>query len=267
MDLELKGKVAIVTGASRGIGKAIGLALAEEGVQVVLASRDKIKLEETAAEVGRRGPEPLAIVVDLMKEDGARKVIRAGLKRYGKIDILVNNLGGPLHFLPFLELTDKQWRMELELDLMTAIRGCREAIPAMQKNGGGRIINIGSMSGVEMEEKFPDYRIAKAALTALGKYLSVEFAKDKILVNTILPGAIWTPSWEMETRVMAKRNRMSLKKMAQSLRKGVEGEIPLGRMGTPDDVARLVTFIASPTLSWMTGSALRIDGGAARLTL
>lgn len=267
MDLGLKGKIAVITGASRGIGKAIAIALAAEGVATVLASRNPKDLKETASEVGRYGPAPLTIAVDLMKKGGAGKLIRQGLKHYGKIDVLVNNLGGPLHFLPFLELTDDDWRAEIELDLMTAVRCCREVIPPMRKNGGGRIINIGSMSGVEMEEKFPDYRVAKAALIALGKYLSVEFAKDQISVNTVLPGAVWTPSWEVETEVMAKRKGVSAEKMARTLRTAASGEIPLGRMGTPEEIARLVVFLASPTLTWMTGSTIRIDGGAARLVL
>ncbi len=263
MDLGLRGKVAVVTGGSKGIGKAIALALADEGAEIALAARGEAELSRTAAEVEKRGVGALAIPADLTKPDGPRQLVKKTLKRFGRIDLLINNLGGPLHFKNFLDLTDAEWEATFQLDLMAAVRSCREAIPPMQRQGGGRIINIASMSGIEMEEKFPDYRVGKAALIALGKYLSVEFAADKIIVNTVCPGAVWTPSWEYEASVLAER----MGKPANEVEKMLKGEtgaaIPLG-MGSPEEVARLVVFLASPNVTWMTGSTIRIDGGAAK---
>lgn len=266
MDLGLKEKVSIVTGSSKGIGKAVARSLASEGSQVVLSARNEQELTRAADEIARHGPRPLAIPADLTVAADAARLIRETVARFGRIDVLVNNLGGPLHFVPFLELSDDDWRAELELDLLSAVRTSREAIPHMQRQGGGRIINIASMSGIEMEEKFPDYRVSKAALIALGKYLSVELAPSKIVVNTVCPGAVWTPSWDFEAAVLAERNQMSKEALAQKLKEETDKAIPLG-IGEPDEVARLVTFLASPNLTWMTGSTIRIDGGAAKLIL
>ncbi|MDC4204888.1 MAG: SDR family oxidoreductase [Candidatus Manganitrophus sp.] len=264
MDLGLKGKVAVITGGSKGIGKAIALALAAEGAEIALCARGKEGLSRTAAEVAKRGVRAVAIPADLTKPDGPRQLIKKAIKQFGRVDLLVNNLGGPLHFKNFLDLTNAEWEATLQLDLMAAVRTCREAIPSMQRQGGGRIINVASMSGIEMEGKFPDYRVAKAALIALGKYLSVEFAKDKIIVNTVCPGAVWTPSWEFEASVLAERMGKPAKEVEKILKRETGGAIPLG-MGTPEEVARLVVFLASPSVTWMTGSTVRIDGGAAKI--
>jgi NAD(P)-dependent dehydrogenase (short-subunit alcohol dehydrogenase family) len=263
MDLGLKGKVAVVTGGSKGIGKAIALALADEGAEIVLAARGKEELFKTAAEVEKKGIGALVVPADLTKPDGPRQLIKKAIKHFGRIDLLINNLGGPLHFKRFLDLTDPEWEATLQIDLMAAVRTCREVIPSMQRQGGGRIINIASTSGIEMEEKFPDYRVAKAALIALGKYLSVEFAKDKIIVNTVCPGAVWTPSWEHEASLLAERMDKPAKEVEKMLKRETGAAIPLG-MGSPEEVARLVVFLASPNVTWMTGSTVRIDGGAAK---
>lgn len=264
MDLGLKGKVAVITGGSKGIGKAIALALAAEGAEIALSGRGKEALSRTAEEVEKKGVGVLAVPVDLTKTEGPCQLIKKTIKHFGRIDLLINNLGGPLHFKNFLDLTDSEWEATFHLDLMAAVRSCREAIPAMQRQGGGRIINIASTSGTEMEEKFPDYRVAKAALIALGKYLSVEFARDKIIVNTVSPGAVWTPSWEFEASVLAERMGKPAKEVEKMLKRETGGAIPLG-MGTPEEVARLVVFLASPSVTWMTGSTVRIDGGAAKM--
>lgn len=264
MDLGLKGKVAAVTGGSKGIGRAVALALAAEGAEIALCARGKEELSRTAAEIEKRGVGALAIQADLAKPDGPRRFIEKTIKRFGRIDLLINNLGGPLHFKNFLDLTDKEWEATLQLDLMATVRSCRAAIPPMQRRGGGRIINIASTSGIEMEEKFPDYRVAKAALIALGKYLSGAFAKEKIIVNTVCPGAVWTPSWENEVALLARHSGKPAEEVQKQLKKAVDAAIPLG-MGTPEEVARLVVFLASPNVTWMTGSTVRIDGGAAKI--
>ncbi len=267
MELGLKGKVAVVTGASRGIGKAIALALAAEGAEVVLAARGREALSETADEIARCGARVLAVVVDLAKPGGPGRLVQKSIKHFGRIDILVNNLGGPLHFLPFLTLTDADWRATLNLDLMVAVRTCREVIPWMQRAGGGRIINIASIVGVEVDEKFPDFSVAKAALIAFSKYLSIAFASDNILVNAVCPGPVWTSSWEAEADSMAKREGISGREAAQLLRERAAAEIPLGRMGDPAEIGKMVALLSSPNLTWMTGATIRMDGGKVKTTL
>lgn len=266
MELGLKGKVAVVTGASKGIGKAIARSLAAEGSEVVLCGRDKNELSLAAGEIAKLGIKPLTVSVDLMQPPAAKQVILETQERFGRVDILVNNLGGPLHFASFMELSDEDWEAELNLDLMVAVRMCREAVPLMKRQGGGRIINIASTSGIEMEAKFPDYRVGKAALIALSKYLSVELAPSRILVNAVCPGAVWTPSWEYEADVLSKKHKIPKEELLEKLKRETDGAIPLG-IGTPEEVARVVAFLASPQVTWMTGSTLRIDGGAAKLIL
>ncbi len=264
MDLELENKVAIVTGASRGLGRAIALALSSEGMVVVLAARGEEALSGLVDEIKKRGGRALAVAADLTRPEETDRLIRQTLDHFSRIDVLVNNLGGPLHFKPFLALTDADWQATFDLDLMVTTRLCRGAIPSMQRQKEGRIINIASTSGMEMDEKFPDYRVAKTALIALGKYLSLAFASDHILVNTLCPGAIWTSSWDREAEGMAARQSLSLTEAVQALRQATSDQIPLGRMGTPEDVARFVAFLASPRLTFLTGATLRIDGGASR---
>src|SRR5581483_10154047 len=180
-------------------------ALAAEGCDLALCARDKKELDRAAEEIAKPGIKPLTVSVDLMRPTAAKQVILETQERFGRVDILVNNLGGPLHFASFMELSDEDWEAELNLDLMVAVRICREVIPLMKRQGGGRIINIASTSGIEMEAKFPDYRVGKAALIALSKYLAVELAPNRILVNAVCPGAIWTPSWEYEAELLSKK--------------------------------------------------------------
>ncbi len=267
MELGLKGKVAVVTGASRGIGKAIALALASEGAEVVLAARGREALSEAADEAARYGVKAFAVPVDLARPSGPGRLIRQSVKQFGRIDILVNNLGGPVCFLPFLSLPDANWRATLNLDLMVAVRTCRAVIPLMQRVGGGRIINIASIAGIEVDEKFPDYSVAKAALIAFGKYLSVAFASDNILVNTVCPGSVWTSSWEAEADIMAKQEGISGREAAQTLLGRAAAEIPLGKMGDPVEIGKMVAFLSSPNLTWMTGATIRMDGGKTKIAL
>jgi len=254
----------VVTGASRGIGKVVARRLAMAGVSVVIAARHPKELQKVADGIDTRGGRILAIPNDLTQPSGVKSLIKKTIQKFDRIDILVDNLGGPLHFAPFLELTDADWYETLTLDLMVAVRLCREAIPWTRRQREGRIINIASIVGLEVTTKFPDYSVAKAALIAFGKYLSVAFASDNILVSTICPGAVWTSSWQREAEEMAIREGLSIEEAIQKLRSSTAEGIPLGRMGEPDDVASLVEFLSSPNLTWMTGSLLNMDGGASR---
>ncbi len=272
----LEDRVAIVTGSSRGIGLAIAQALSAEGCSVVLCARGETALSRAEGCITHAGGVAFSVCADLTHPTAARQVVARTLRRFGRIDILVNNAGGlsgvdqnrsqnrPLD-RPFLKLTDADWRKTLELNLMTAVRACRAVIPEMQKQRTGRIINIASTAGIDKGAKYPDYRIAKSGLIALGAALSAELAPDGIGVNTVCPGPVWTPSWEREARMKAKREGVPVEGMTQAIQAGVASTIPMGRMGHVDEVARLVAFLASPQTTWMTGAVIRIDGGGAQV--
>jgi 3-oxoacyl-[acyl-carrier protein] reductase len=264
MELGLSEKVAIVTGASGGIGKTISMALAAEGARVALCARDKEALERTTVEIAKKGGKALPLPCDVTRPDQIRSAVERTLLAWERIDILVNNAGGPLHLSNFLELSDADWKEILDFNLLSTIRFCREVLPAMRRQKGGRIINIASVAGLQIEPKFPGYRVAKTAVLSLTKCLSMEFAKENILVNAVAPGAVWTPSWEKEAAHRAKTEKRPMEETARKMRKGVAESIPLGRMGTPEEVASLVVFLASARSEWITGSCFTVDGGSVK---
>ena len=255
------GRVAVVTGSSRGIGLAIARALAAEGCRVVLCARGKAGLARAAADLTRKGYTVQAVVSDLTTPAGARRLVTQTLRRFGRIDLWVNNVGGPLHRKPLSEIDDAAWRRTLEINLFSAVRACRAVAPIMRQQKGGRIINIASTAGLDGGVRFPDYGVAKAALIAFGRALAQELATERILVNTICPGAVWTSSWDREAAKSAARTGQSIQAARDALRASVASHIPTGRMGEPEEIAGAVVFLAGPASSWTTGAVFRIDGG------
>ncbi len=262
-------RVAIVTGGSRGIGLAIAQALSAEGCGVVLCARDEKALARAEARIVRADGKVLSISGDLTQPAAAKRVVARTLRHFGRVDILVNNVGGLRQNRAdrtFPELTDRDFRDTLELNLMTAVRACRAVIPPMRTQREGWIVNIASTAGQDGAAQYPDYRIAKAGLIALGRGLATDLAPDGIRVNTVCPGPVWTPSWEREAARKAKQAGVPVDDMARAIQTGVAATIPLGRMGEVEEVARLVAFLASPKNTWMTGAVLCIDGGGIRQT-
>ena len=255
------GRVAVVTGSSRGIGLAIARALAAEGCRVMLCARGKAALTRATDTLTHRGYAVQAVVADLATPAGIRRLVTQTLRRFERIDLWVNNVGGPLYRRPLSEIDDAAWRRTLEVNFFSAVRACRAVVPIMRRQKGGRIINIASTAGLDVEVRFPDYGVAKAALIAFGRALAQELAADGILVNTVCPGAVWTSSWDREAAKNARRTGQSVQEARDALRAAVASRIPTGRMGTPEEVAGLVAFLAGSASSWTTGAVFRIDGG------
>ncbi|MDO8674016.1 MAG: SDR family oxidoreductase [Dehalococcoidia bacterium] len=249
MDLGLKGKVAIVTGSSRGIGRSIALALAEEGCRVTVCARGGEVLAQTAMEIADTGAEVLAIPADLTTSEGIEKVVAETLLRWGTVHVLVNNVGG-FHGAGFLNTGDEAWTATLNLNLFPAIRASRLVIPEMKKNHWGRIIIITSIYGRE-SGGVAQYNVVKAGETSLAKSLSRQFAADGILVNSVAPGSILFPggAW-------ARRSEKDPEGMANF----VKTDMPLGRWGKPEEIASVVTFLASEKASLVTGASIPVDG-------
>jgi 3-oxoacyl-[acyl-carrier protein] reductase len=250
--------VAIVTGASKGIGRAIALQLAEDGLDLVLCARGRDALERAAAEVAGHGARVEAVIADVATPEGAARVLARARERFGGLDVLVNNAGkgSPK---PLLDLTDEDWRASFELNLMSAVRLSLGAVPLMRARGGGRIINIASRVARQPDPYFAPYAAAKAALVNFTKALANAVARDGILCNCVVPGLVRTEAVEEAARQSATATGKTVAEVfAATLAKR---PIPLGRLGEPADVAGLVVFLASARASWITGSTFTVDGG------
>ncbi|HXQ27383.1 MAG TPA: SDR family oxidoreductase [Candidatus Acidoferrales bacterium] len=262
MELGLKGKVALVTGSSKGIGRSIAEALAREGVQVVITSRHGNELEATAAEMRAAGAKVHAVIADATDAEDAKRGVDEAVRRFGTIHILVNNAGGAGRFGSFDDLNDDEWLGAYTLNVLSAVRATRAALPHMQKQKWGRIINISSESGVQPDPVMPHYNAAKSALNSLTKSLSKAYGKDGILVNTVSPAFIRTPLLDGLLAQEAKVRGITMDEAEKALLRSFRPNILLGRAGRSDETAGIVVFLASEQASFITGSNYRVDGGS-----
>ncbi|MBI2115801.1 MAG: glucose 1-dehydrogenase [candidate division NC10 bacterium] len=254
MDLRLTDNVAIVTGSSRGIGKAIATGLAAEGCRVTLCGRDADVLEQSAAALRRTGAKILAVTADLARPEDPARLIEETVRAFGRVDILVNNVGGARGAGPFLETSEAAWQAAVDLNLLAAVRFSRLVVPEMQKVGGGVIVNISSIWGRETGGT-ATYNAVKAAEISLAKSLARELAPMNIRVNSVAPGSIYFPGGSWDRRLQAD---------PEGITAFMKREIPFGRFGKPEEVADVVVFLCSERASWVTGACLNVDGGQSR---
>lgn len=253
----LAGRVAVVTGASKGIGRAIAFELAGAGADLVICARGAAALEAVAEEIRASGRAVEAVSADVSTPAGAALVLEHARARFGRIDVLVNNAGKGTP-KRMLELTEDDWHASFELNFMSAVRLSLGCVPLMRQRGG-RIINISSRVGRQPDPYFAPYAAAKAALINFTKNLANAFSKDGILSNCIVPGLVRTEAVEEAARASARATGKTVEEVfAATLAKR---PIPAGRLGEPADVAGLVVFLASPRASWITGSTFTVDGG------
>jgi 3-oxoacyl-[acyl-carrier protein] reductase len=252
VELGLKGKVAVVTGATEGIGRATAMKLAREGARIAICARRQAPLDETAAEIKKSGSDVLAVSADMSKAADIERFMKAVVDRFGRIDILVNNAGTSARG-KFLEIEDKTWSDDLELKVFGAIRCTRLAVPHMKKNGGGRIVNITISSAKQPGAGSMPTSVSRAAGLAITKALSKEYAPDNIRVNTVCIGKIKSGQHE---RRYTREGRS-----ADAYYKEVSKDIPLGRVGDAEEVANVITFLVSDAASYVTGTSVNLDGG------
>ena len=253
MELGLKGKVAAVTGGSEGIGRATVERLVADGVKVAMCARRGEILNAFADELRRKGGDVLPIIADATKKGDLERFIDETVKKYGRIDIVVNNAGGTGQD-PFEKVDDEAWQRDIDVKVFAHIRSTRAAVPYMKKQGGGRIINLNMVGAKQpFAGSFPT-TISRAAGLALTKALSKEYAADNILVNAVAVGKI--KSMQQERR--AARQGISVADHYERTGKTV----PLGRMGEAAEVANVIAFLASDAASYVTGVCINVDGGA-----
>lgn len=243
--MKLSGKVAIITGASRGIGKAIAKEFVANGASVVICGKDKTKLDQTVKELGA-----FAIPADITKESEVQNLIDKTVEKFGRLDILVNNAGIFPKIKLLHEISDSEWRDVLDVNLNGPFYATKYSIPHLQKNGGS-IINIASSAGLKAYENFnaDAYSASKGALVLLTKCWALEYAKNKIRVNCICPGVVETDMTSEFLSTPATREMMNF-------------AYPIGRFGTVEDVAKAALYFASEEDSpWVTGAVLALDGG------
>ena len=258
MDLGLKGKRALVMAASRGLGFACAQALAREGCDLVVCSRDEAKIRAAAGLIATStGARVHAVKADVSGADEARQLVDAAVAQYGGLDIVVHNAGGPPAG-DFFSMSEAQWHKAFEQNLLSFVRIVQAAVPEMKKNGGGRILTIASSS---IKQPIPNLILSNAFRTAIwgtAKTLSRELAPHNILVNVIAPGRIQTERIDEIDRATAERSGAAL----DEVRRSSAASIPAGRIGRPDEFANVIVFLASDAASYITGQAITVDGGA-----
>jgi 3-oxoacyl-[acyl-carrier protein] reductase len=260
VDFGLKGKIALVTASSQGLGKATAMALAQEGASLAICSRDEHAINAVADEIRiRTGAKVLPLVADVSKPSDIERLIDAVFKEYGTVHVLVNNAGGPPtgHIQT---MSDEEWEQGVQLTLMSVVRLTRSVLPAMERQRWGRVITIVSIAAKQPINELLLSSTLRPGILGLSKVLSNQYAKYNITVNTVCPGLILTKRQEELSAARAAEQKMSFGEyLAESAK-----AIPAGRLGRPEEVGQVIAFLASEQASYINGVNLLVDGGMAK---
>ena len=253
MDLGLEGKVAVVTGGSRGLGRASALSLAREGASVYICARGEETLRQAIDEISAVGRAASGVTADVTTEEGCARVVQGAVSEFGGVDRLVNNVGGG-QGPSAIGASDEDWQQSLDLTLFPSIRMSRLCVPIMKERGGGVVLMIASIYGRESGGR-ATYNAVKAAEISLAKSMARELAPENIRVNSVAPGSILFPGGSWDRRQQA--DPVAIQKM-------IEDDLPFGRFGKAEEVGDVVAFLASDRASWIAGASITVDGCQSR---
>jgi 3-oxoacyl-[acyl-carrier protein] reductase len=256
MDLGLRGKNAVVTGSSQGIGFAIATALAKEGCNVALSARGEERLAAAVEKLRGHGVQTVGILADLANEEGCKKLVERAAAELGGIDILVNNVGGMVPGT-LESLSAEQWAKILDINLMAAVYTSKYAVPHLKKSRGGRVLNVSGVSGRQLVPGALTTTIKNAGVIAFSKVLASDLAPHGVTVNTICPGFTNVESWGPRAEAMAKVRGVT----PEQVRGGIASQTLLGRWAEPEEIGNVAAFIVSERNSYMTGTTVEVCGG------
>lgn len=270
MDLGLKGRACVVTGASRGIGAETARQLCAEGASVLLVARDEGRLRAAAeaataggAEAGGRAN---VLSLDVTAADAGERMLAAAAERFGALDVLVNN-AGTAKWRDLDEVPDEDWRAQYELSVMAPLRAMRAAAPAMAARGWGRIVNVCSTAGKRPSAAMPEYSVAKAAELSLSRLFADRYAKSGVLVNAICPGPVQSEMWMEPGGLLDQSKEMSGVESREEALATAGSKRPIGRLAEPAEIAAAIVFLCSEHASYVSGAAWSVDGGTVQVII
>jgi 3-oxoacyl-[acyl-carrier protein] reductase len=270
MDLGLKGRACLVTGASRGIGAETARLLCAEGASVLLVARSEERLAAAAREASAAGAETggraETLSLDVTDEDAGRRMLATTQERFGALDVLVNN-AGTAQWRDLDDVPDEDWRAQYELNVMAPLRAMRAAIPPMAERGWGRVVNVCSTAGKRPSAAMPEYSVAKAAELSLSRLFADRHAGDGVLVNAICPGPVESEMWMEPGGLLDQSHRMSGAASREEALSAAGSKRPIGRLAQAGEIASAIVFLCSERASYVSGAAWSVDGGTVQVII
>ena len=270
MDLGLKGRACVVTGASRGIGRETARLLCAEGANVLLVARGEERLREAAEAARAAGTEAggsaEALPLDVTEDDAGERMLAAATERFGALDVLVNNAGAA-RWRDLDEVPDEDWRAQYELNVMAPLRAMRAAAPPMAERGWGRIVNVASTAGKRPSAAMPEYSVAKAAELSLSRLFADRYAKQGVLVNAICPGPVEAELWMEPGGLLDQSQEMSGAESREEALAAAGAKRPINRLADVGEIAAAIVFLCSEQASYVSGAAWSVDGGTVQVII
>jgi len=270
MEMGLRGRACVVTGASRGIGRETARLLCAEGARVLLVARDEERLaaavEESLAAGAKQAGRAEPLLLDVTAEDAGERMLSAAEDRFGALDVLVNN-AGTAQWRDLDEVPDEDWRAQYELSVMAPLRAMRAAVPGMAERGWGRVVNVCSTAGKRPSAAMPEYSVAKAAELSLSRLFADRYAKSGVLVNAICPGPVESEMWMEPGGLLDQSRRMSGAASREQALAEAGSKRPIGRLAQAAEIASAIVFLCSERASYVSGAAWSVDGGTVQVII
>ncbi len=266
MDLGLRGRGCVVTGASRGIGREAARLLCAEGADVLLVARGEERLADAAEEAAGAGGRAETLALDVTDPDAGERMLAAASERFGSLDVLVNNAGAA-SWRDLDEVPDEDWRAQYELNVMAPLRAMRAAAPAMAERGWGRVVNVCSTAGKRPSAAMPEYSVAKAAELSLSRLFADRYAKRGVLVNAVCPGPVESELWMEPGGLLDQSREMSGAGSREEALATAGSKRPIGRLAEAGEIAAAIVFLCSERASYVSGAAWSVDGGTVQVII